>query len=113
MVTKKTPTVSGALRSGCRRQPGHPVLPPSGVPSSPPGTDKVVHVGLFAALFVTGVAARIPWRALAPALVLYAAISEVIQSALGRSADLTDVIADVAGIVLGALIAIGGMRRRR
>lgn len=88
-------------------------MPPSGVPSSPPGTDKVVHVGLFAALFITGIAARIPWRALTPALVAYAGVSEIIQVTLGRSADLTDAIADVGGILLGALVAAAGMRRRR
>ena len=64
-------------------------LPASGVPSSPPGTDKVVHLLLFAVLAVTARTAG--WRA-APVLaglLGYAALSEVLQALLplGRSGD--------------------------
>ena len=54
-------------------------LPASGVPSSPPGTDKVVHLLLFAVLAVTARTAG--WRA-APVLaglLGYAALSEVVE----------------------------------
>ncbi|TDC89662.1 VanZ family protein [Saccharopolyspora aridisoli] len=77
--------------------------PESGVPTAPPGTDKVVHFTLFAALAITG---RISgWRpsSLLPALVAYAALSEVLQGVLplGRSCDLLDGVVDVAGALIG------------
>ncbi|WP_233576117.1 VanZ family protein [Saccharopolyspora rhizosphaerae] len=77
--------------------------PESGVPSAPPGTDKVVHVALFAALAITGriAGARTAW--LLPVLVGYAALSEVLQGLLpiGRSCELLDVVVDVAGALAG------------
>lgn len=77
--------------------------PESGVPSAPPGTDKVVHLALFAALAITGriAGARTAW--LLPVLVGYAALSEVLQGLLpiGRSCELLDGLVDVAGALLG------------
>ncbi|MEB3372454.1 VanZ family protein [Saccharopolyspora mangrovi] len=83
--------------------------PESGVPSAPPGTDKVVHLALFAALAITGriAGARTAW--LLPALAGYAALSEVLQGLLpiGRSCELLDVAVDVAGALLGwALLSL-------
>lgn len=77
--------------------------PAAGVPTAPPGTDKVVHLALFALLAVTGRMAGIrPWPLLA-GLTAYAAASEVLQALLplGRSGDLLDGLTDVAGAVLG------------
>lgn len=79
-------------------------LPASGVPSSPPGTDKLVHLLLFAVLAVT---ARIAGGRTVPVLaglVGYAALSEVAQALLplGRSGDVLDGLVDVAGVLLGA-----------
>ncbi|MEV4731083.1 VanZ family protein [Saccharopolyspora sp. NPDC049426] len=77
--------------------------PESGVPTAPPGTDKVVHFTLFAALAITGRIAG--WRtpSLLPTLVAYAALSELLQGALplGRSCDLVDGVVDVAGALIG------------
>ncbi|MBB5955813.1 VanZ family protein [Saccharothrix tamanrassetensis] len=94
-------------------------MPQSGVPDSPPGTDKVVHVLLFALLAVTGLVARLPRNALLAALVAYAAVSEVLQwliVALGRGGDVVDGLVDVLGIALGWLVArlafSGGSRLR-
>ncbi|MFD7653538.1 VanZ family protein [Actinosynnema sp. NPDC059797] len=81
--------------------------PQSGVPDSPPGTDKVVHLLLFALLTVTGRHARLPFGALVAGLVGYAAVSEVLQwliTALGRGGDVLDALVDVAGIGLGLLV---------
>jgi hypothetical protein len=77
--------------------------PESDVPSAPPGVDKVVHVVLFAALAASGRWAGIGWRVLASLLVLYAALSEVLQGVtpLGRSSSVADWLADVAGVLLG------------
>ncbi|MFC5052421.1 VanZ family protein [Saccharothrix xinjiangensis] len=81
--------------------------PQSGVPDSPPGTDKVVHCLLFALLTVTGRYARLPVAGLVAGLVGYAAVSEVLQwliTALGRGGDVLDALVDVAGIGLGLLL---------
>ncbi|MFC6089018.1 VanZ family protein [Saccharothrix lopnurensis] len=81
--------------------------PQSGVPDSPPGTDKVVHCLLFALLTTTGRYARLPVAGLAAGLVGYAAVSEVLQwliTALGRGGDVLDALVDVAGIGVGLLV---------
>ncbi|MCA0146609.1 VanZ family protein [Blastococcus sp. LR1] len=90
-------------------------VPAAGVPTAPPGTDKVVHLLLFAALAVTGRWAGVTRVPLVVGLVAYAAVSEVVQgtTALGRSASLADGLADVAGILLGLLIWSVGTRRTR
>ena len=72
-----------------------------------PGSDKLVHLSLFA-----GLAATTRWRfgplpvALA-ALGAYAVVSEVVQGALlaSRSGDPVDVVADLVGVGLGWLAA--------
>lgn len=78
--------------------------PDSGVPTAPPGTDKVVHVALFAALTLTGRTAGIRVRVLLPALACYAVGSEPLQGALpiGRSADVGDALADLLGVAVGS-----------
>jgi VanZ family protein len=76
--------------------------PESGVPSSPPGTDKVVHCLLFALLAFTGLPAV--GRRVLLGLVGYAALSEVLQALivpLHRSGDVLDALTDVVGIGLG------------
>jgi hypothetical protein len=90
---------------------------PSGeVPDSPPGVDKVVHLVVFLALAVTGRWAGVGVAVLGGLLVLYAAASEVVQAVtpLGRSGSVADLLADVAGVVLGLVAwALGERARRR
>ncbi len=94
--------------------------PASGVPTAPPGTDKVVHFLLFALLMGTGRYARMPTGPLVAALVGYAAVSEVLQwliTALNRGGDVLDALVDVAGVGFGYLVArrravTGGSRPR-
>jgi len=81
--------------------------PSAGGMSPFPGSDKVVHLLLFA-----GLAFTTRWRfgpvAFGLAAVAgYAALSEVVQAfALpGRSGDPYDVLADLAGAGLGCLLA--------
>ncbi|MDA3646702.1 VanZ family protein [Saccharopolyspora indica] len=84
-------------------------MPASGVPSAPPGTDKVVHFALFAALAATGRFAGFPTAKLLAALVGYAAVSEALQGVLpiGRSCELADGLVDVAGALTGwAVVAL-------
>ena len=85
--------------------------PAGDVPASPPGVDKVVHAALFAVLALTGRWAGISRTVLAAVLVLYAAVSEVVQGLIGRDATLGDWIADVVGLLL-ALGLWGWLSRR-
>ncbi len=79
--------------------------PADDVPSSPPGVDKLVHLLLFAALAASGRWAGVRAGLLAGSLVVYAAVSEVVQglSALERSASVADWVADVVGVLAGLL----------
>ncbi|WP_245159249.1 VanZ family protein [Blastococcus sp. TF02A_35] len=90
-------------------------LPASGVPTAPPGTDKVVHLVVFAALALSGRWAGLARLPLLLGLVAYAVGSEVLQgaTALGRSASVADGLADVAGAVLGLLLWSAFTRRAR
>jgi hypothetical protein len=89
--------------------------PQSDVPTALPGVDKAVHLVLFAALAVTGCWAGIGRRALTAPLVVYAAVSEVIQgiAPLDRSASVGDWLADVVGVLLGLALWAWWARPRR
>ncbi|MEV5544106.1 VanZ family protein [Saccharopolyspora shandongensis] len=89
-------------------------MPASGVPTAPPGTDKVVHFVLFAALAATGRIAGFPTSRLLPTLVGYAIASEIMQGLLpiGRSCEVTDGLVDVAGAAAGWAL-ISAVRRAR
>ena len=89
--------------------------PADDVPSSPPGVDKLVHLLLFAALAVSGRWAGARAGVLGVLLVLYAAVSEVVQglSALERSASVADWVADAIGVLAGLLGWAWAGRRTR
>ncbi|GAA2364786.1 hypothetical protein GCM10009854_50400 [Saccharopolyspora halophila] len=82
--------------------------PASGVPAAPPGTDKVIHFALFATLAATGTLTGFRRRGLLPALVAYAALSEILQGVLplGRSCEALDALVDCAGALLGCLTVL-------
>jgi hypothetical protein len=90
--------------------------PGSDVPTAPPGTDKLVHFSLFAALALTGRWAGARERVLAAVLVLYAAVSEVLQGVLpiARDAAWGDLVADALGVLAGLLVwrAVASRERR-
>jgi hypothetical protein len=78
-----------------------------------PGADKVVHAAVFGAVTLAGLRA-----ALSPAVVvglgaLHAPLSELLQHLVlpGRSGDPVDILADLAGVALGALAAWWTVRR--
>lgn len=87
--------------------------PASDVPTAPAGVDKVVHVALFAALAASGRWAGIGSRALAPLLLVYAAVSELLQglTVLNRSVSLADWVADAFGVALGLALWAAVVRR--
>jgi hypothetical protein len=89
--------------------------PGADVPSAPPGVDKLVHAGLFAALALTGRWAGLRRGVLAGLLPLYAAVSELLQGipVLQRDASVGDWVADVVGILLGLLVWDLATRRRK
>ena len=88
--------------------------PPSDVPDSPPGVDKIVHASLFLVLALTGRWAGVGRAVLAGLLVLYAAGSEVVQGldAVGRTASVADWLADVVGVLAGLAVWSAVVRRR-
>lgn len=80
--------------------------PASDVPSAPRGVDKVVHLSLFLALALTSRWAGVRRPVTAGALLLYAAVSEVLQGTdlVGRDAEVLDWVADAAGVLAGLLL---------
>jgi VanZ family protein len=84
---------------------------PAGGGSGPPGSDKAVHLLLFAGLAAS---ARARFGDAPTVLVVvagYAVLSELVQALVlsGRSGDLLDVVADLGGAALGWWLA--GRRR--
>ena len=79
-----------------------------------PGTDKALHVAIFALVMLTGVLAGLPGRWLALVLVAHAGISELVQHLLlpGRTGDVLDAVADLGGIALGWYLATMFTRHR-
>ena len=89
-------------------------MPASGTPAVYPELDKLIHLGLFAALALTGWWAGVRPAALAGGLVAYVGASEVLQAVLpiGRDATWGDALADVAGAAVGLLVARSVATRR-
>ena len=78
-------------------------------------SDKLVHGTLFAALALTGVLAGVPVVALAPGLLVYGGLSEVLQTTLpiDRDGDWHDALADTIGTAIGLLLVLALLRYRR
>ena len=77
------------------------------LPLVPDGTDKLVHLIAFAALAFP--LARTGRFGLIPVFVgasAFGGIIEVIQPSFGRSADMLDWVADIAGVALGIVLAL-------
>ena len=79
-----------------------------------PHLDKVAHAVVFGAVLWAGRRAGISDRLLVPLLLAHALVSEALQAWLlpGRSGDPADVVADVAGVVLAALLPAPDRSRR-
>lgn len=77
--------------------------------------DKVVHLLVFAAVAWTGRRAGLPAAPLAAVLVLHAVVSEVLQALVlpDRAGDAADVVADLAGVLAGTLLAQASWRHER
>jgi VanZ family protein len=87
------------------------MLTPVDVPQSvPSGTDKLVHLAAFGLLVLpAALSRRVPLALLFVGLFVGAAafggVIELIQPHFGRSADVNDWVADMAGAALGLLLA--------
>lgn len=87
------------------------LMPPSGLPKAPllPGLDKIVHIVLFAvwAFLLAGYRRSNVFLALLAGLALGTGI-EFLQeaSAMGRSFEWWDVVADLSGVLLGYLVRV-------
>ena len=82
------------------------MLWPINQPPAPDGNDKVVHLIAFAALAFP--LARTGRFGLIPVFVgasVFGGLIELIQPSFGRSADMQDWIADIAGVGLGIVLA--------
>lgn len=84
------------------------------LPQTPDGSDKIVHLIAFAVLAFplahTGRFGLIPVFVGASA---FGGVIEVIQPSFGRSADMQDWIADIAGVALGIALALLYRRLRK
>jgi hypothetical protein len=72
-----------------------------------PFADKIVHVGIFAAVAVAGLRARVPLAWLVGLLAVHAVSSELVQHWLlaNRTGDPADVAADLVGVAVGVVVA--------
>lgn len=79
-----------------------------------PGADKVVHAAVFAAVTLAALRAGLPTVAVLAVVAAHAPLSEVLQHQVlpGRSGDPPDVVADLAGVALGAAAAWWLVARR-
>ena len=83
-------------------------------PPTPDGSDKVVHLIAFAALaFPLARTGRIGLLPVFIGASAYGGIIEVLQPSFGRSADMQDWIADIAGVGLGIILALLYRRLRQ
>ncbi len=78
-------------------------LPTAPGAASLPGADKVVHLLVFAVPVLLLLLVRAPVPMVLGAFAAHAVVSEAVQSAWlpERSGDVTDVVADLAGVALG------------
>ena len=78
-----------------------------------PQVDKLAHLFLFGSVAFLGLIVRLPARWLLGALVANAIVSELVQHFLlpQRDGDPFDVLADLAGVALGAWLAFRRLRR--
>ena len=95
------------------------VLYAPSAPSDPPfpGSDKVVHVLVFAVPVAVALLAGGPLRLVVAVFAAHAVLSEVVQGAVlpGRSGDPLDAVADLVGVGLGVLVwvLVGRVAGRR
>ena len=83
-------------------------------PPAPDGSDKIVHFLAFAALAFP--LARTGRFGLIPVFIgasAFGGLIELIQPSFGRSADMQDWIADIAGVGLGIVLALIYRRLRK
>ena len=82
-------------------------------PPAPDGSDKVVHLIAFAALsFPLARTGRIGLLPVFVGASAFGGLIELIQPTFNRSADMTDWVADIMGVVLGMICGLVYRRLR-
>jgi hypothetical protein len=86
-------------------------LMPMGSSGGFSGQDKLVHLVIFASLFLIGAQAfpfqPCPWLSLSVGLFLYGVLMEYLQGKTGyRSMEIWDLVADVLGLMLGNFLRL-------
>ena len=87
------------------------LIPQVEMPAGPRGIDKLYHVAAFAALvFPTALLRPGRWRSAGFIAILSGGIIEIIQPAVGRSSDMSDLLADALGVAVGILLGLAVRR---
>ena len=88
------------------------LAPISEVSTAPAGTDKAIHILAFTALVLPlALTRRIGLFPLFISASLFGGLTEVIQTSVGRDADINDWFADIFGIACGiGLVKISGFK---
>jgi hypothetical protein len=73
-----------------------------------PFADKIVHIGIFAIVVITGARAGVPLAWLVGLLAVHAVSSELAQHwfLVNRTGDPADVVADLVGVAVGSAVAV-------
>lgn len=83
------------------------------LPKAPDGTDKVLHLIAFTVLaFPLASTGRIGLIPVFIGASIFGGLIEIIQPFVGRSADMKDWIADIAGVTLGIAISCSRYKLR-
>jgi VanZ family protein len=87
------------------------LMPQASMPVGPQGIDKVYHMVAFAALiFPTAMLRPKSCLRFGCLAILYGGMIEAIQPAFGRSADMSDLLADVLGVAIGIFLGLAARR---
>ncbi len=78
-------------------------------------TDKVVHLLVFGVPVTAGLLSRLPAAYVVVPFAVHAPVSELVQNWLlpGRSGDVGDALADLAGVVIGVAVVMVWRSRER
>ncbi len=81
--------------------------PQVSMPVAAHGLDKLYHLAAFAALvFPTAMLRPRWWRSVSILAILYGGIIEIVQPVFGRSAEMSDLLADGLGVMIGILLGL-------
>ena len=87
------------------------LMPQASMPVGPQGVDKLYHMVAFAALiFPTAMLRPKSCLRFGCLAIVYGGIIEAIQPVFGRSADMSDFLADGLGVTIGIFLGLAARR---